>query len=103
MDDSPAMYLIAILVLLLLAAYFAGTEISLASVNRIRVANRAEDGDQNLYGRLIHHVEQGVSKPQQSVYAGLVDHACKDHGNGSGGHRPFRRYGKIRCKLPWQT
>ncbi len=45
MDDSPAMYLIAILVLLLLAAYFAGTEIALASVNRIRVSNRAENGD----------------------------------------------------------
>ncbi len=45
MDDSPAGYLIAILVLLLLAAYFAGAEIALASVNRIRLSNRAEDGD----------------------------------------------------------
>ena len=45
MDDSPAQYLIAIIVLLLLAGYFAGTEIALASVNRIRVSNRAEDGD----------------------------------------------------------
>lgn len=44
-DDSPAGYLIAIFVLLLLAAYFAGAEIALASVNRIRLANRAEDGD----------------------------------------------------------
>ena len=45
MDDSPAGYLILIGILLLLAAYFAGAEIALASVNRIRVANRAEDGD----------------------------------------------------------
>ncbi len=45
MDDSPAGYLIAILILLLLAGYFAGAEIALASVNRIRVATRAEDGD----------------------------------------------------------
>ncbi len=45
MDDSPAQYFIAILVLLLLAGYFAGTEIALASVNRIRVSNRAENGD----------------------------------------------------------
>ena len=45
MDDSPAGYLIAIAVLLLVAAYFAGAEIALASVNRIRLANRAEDGD----------------------------------------------------------
>lgn len=45
MDDSPAGYLISILVLLILAAYFAGAEIALASVNRIRLENKAEDGD----------------------------------------------------------
>ncbi len=45
MDDSPAGYIISIFILLLLAAYFAGAEIALASVNRIRMANRAEDGD----------------------------------------------------------
>ncbi len=45
MDDSPARYLIVIFVLLMLAAYFAGTEISLASVNRIRMSKRAENGD----------------------------------------------------------
>ena len=46
MDDSPAIqYLIAIIVLLILAAYFAGTEIALASTNKIRMANRAENGD----------------------------------------------------------
>jgi len=44
-DDSPAGYLISIFALLLLAAYFAGAEIALASVNRIRLTNRAEDGD----------------------------------------------------------
>lgn len=44
-DDSPAGYLIAIFILLLVAAYFAGAEIALASVNRIRLSNRAEDGD----------------------------------------------------------
>lgn len=47
MDDSPAVYLISVLVLLLLAAYFAGAEIALASVNRIRLENRAEDGDKS--------------------------------------------------------
>ena len=45
MDDSPARYLIVIFVLLMLAAYFAGTEIALASVNRIRMSKRAENGD----------------------------------------------------------
>ena len=44
-DDSSMWYLISILILLLMAAYFAGAEIALASVNRIRMTNRAEDGD----------------------------------------------------------
>lgn len=45
MDDSPAGYLIYIFILLVLAGYFAGTEIALASVNRIRMTTRAENGD----------------------------------------------------------
>ena len=45
MDDSCTWYLISIFILLLLAAYFAGAEIALASVNRIRLTNWAEDGD----------------------------------------------------------
>ncbi len=45
MDDSPARYFIFIIVLLVLAGYFAGTEIALASVNRIRMSTRAENGD----------------------------------------------------------
>ncbi len=45
MDDSLGRYLFLILALLLLAAYFAGAEIALAAVNRIKLENRAEDGD----------------------------------------------------------
>lgn len=45
MDDSPARYLLFIIVCLILAGYFAGTEIALASVNRIRMSTRAENGD----------------------------------------------------------
>ena len=45
MDDSPVRYLIYIIVILILAGYFAGTEIALASVNKIRMATRAENGD----------------------------------------------------------
>lgn len=45
MDDSPVRYLIYIIVILVLAGYFAGTEIALASVNKIRMATRAENGD----------------------------------------------------------
>ncbi len=47
MDDSPARYLLYIIVLLVLAGYFAGTEIALASVNRIRMSTRAENGDRS--------------------------------------------------------
>lgn len=45
MDDSPVRYLIAFVLLLLLSGYFAGSEIALASVNKMRLLNRAEDGD----------------------------------------------------------
>ena len=45
MDDSPVRHLLYIFVLLVLAGYFAGTEIALASVNRIRMSTRAENGD----------------------------------------------------------
>lgn len=45
MDDGPVRYLIAIIFLLLLNGYFSGSEIALASVNRIRIANSADDGD----------------------------------------------------------
>lgn len=45
MDDSPVRYLLAFIVLLLLSGYFAGAEIALASVNKIRLENRAADGD----------------------------------------------------------
>lgn len=44
MDDGPVR-LFAFIILFLLSAYFSGSEISLASVNRIRIANHAEDGD----------------------------------------------------------
>lgn len=44
MDDSPAGSIIIFLLLILLSAYFSGTEISLASVNRIHMMSRASKG-----------------------------------------------------------
>ena len=44
-DGSPARYLILIAFLLLGGGYFAGAEISLASVSRIRMMSYADDGD----------------------------------------------------------
>ena len=44
MDDGPAR-LFAFVILFLLSGYFAGAEIALASVNKIRLSNHAEDGD----------------------------------------------------------
>ena len=44
MDDSPVGNIILFLVLILFSAYFSGTEISLASVNRIHMMSRASKG-----------------------------------------------------------
>lgn len=44
MDDSPAGSIIIFLLLILLSAYFSGTEISLASVNKIHMMSRASKG-----------------------------------------------------------
>lgn len=44
MDDSPAGSIIIFLLLILFSAYFSGTEISLASVNKIHMMSRASKG-----------------------------------------------------------
>lgn len=44
MDDSPAGSIILFFILILCSAYFSGTEISLASVNRIHMMSRASKG-----------------------------------------------------------
>lgn len=44
MDDGPVR-LFAFIILFSLSAYFSGSEISLASVNKIRIANHAQNGD----------------------------------------------------------
>lgn len=44
MDDSPAGSIIVFLLLILLSAYFSGTEISLASVSKIHMMSRASKG-----------------------------------------------------------
>lgn len=45
MDDSPAGSIILFILLIFASAYFSGTEISLASVNRIHMISRADKGD----------------------------------------------------------
>lgn len=44
MDDGPVR-LFLLIILFLLSGYFSGTEIALASVNKIRISNHAENGD----------------------------------------------------------
>ena len=44
MDDSPAGSIILFILLILCSAYFSGTEISFASVNRIHMMSRADRG-----------------------------------------------------------
>ncbi len=45
MDDSPAGSIILFVLLILCSAYFSGTEISFASVNKIHMISRASKGD----------------------------------------------------------
>ena len=47
MDDSPAGSIIFFALLLFLSAYFSGTEISLASVNRIHMISKASKGNKS--------------------------------------------------------
>lgn len=44
-DGSPIGYILAIILLILGGAYFAATEIAMASVNRIRMMSYADDGN----------------------------------------------------------
>lgn len=45
MDDSPAGSILLFIILIMLSAYFSGTEISLASVNRIHMISKASKGN----------------------------------------------------------
>ncbi len=45
MDDGPAGSIILFVILILLSGYFSGTEISLASVNRIHMMSKASKGE----------------------------------------------------------
>lgn len=47
MDDSPAGSIILFVLLMLCSAYFSGTEISFASVNRIHMMSKASNGDKS--------------------------------------------------------
>ncbi len=47
MDDSPAGSIILFVILILLSGYFSGTEISLASVNRIHMMSKASKGQKS--------------------------------------------------------
>lgn len=47
MDDSPAGSIILFVLLMFCSGYFAGTEISFASVNRIHMMSKASNGDKS--------------------------------------------------------
>ena len=44
MDEGPAVSIILFVILIVLSGYFSGTEISLASVNRIHMMSKASKG-----------------------------------------------------------
>ena len=62
-DDSPAGSIILFILLILGSAYFSGTEISLASVNRIHMMSRASNGVKSakrvLY--ILDHFDEALS------------------------------------------
>lgn len=47
MDDGPAGSIILFVILIILSGYFSGTEISLASVNRIHMISKASKGEKS--------------------------------------------------------
>ena len=47
MDDSPAGSIILFVLLMICSGYFAGTEISFASVNKIHMMSKASNGDKS--------------------------------------------------------
>ncbi len=63
MDDSPAGSILFFLLLIFFSAYFSGTEISLASVNKIHMMSRASRGSKGakrvLY--ILEHFEEALS------------------------------------------
>ncbi len=62
MDDGPVRLLLFVF-LFFMSGYFAGAEISLASVNKIRLANHADDGDRAA-GRVLYildHFDKALS------------------------------------------
>lgn len=63
MDDSPAGSILLLIVLIIGGAYFAGAEISLASVNRIHMMSSASKGEKRaekvLY--ILDHFEEALS------------------------------------------
>ena len=63
MDDSPAGSILLFVIFILFSAYFSGTEISLASVNKIHMMSRASKGNKGaqrvLY--ILDHFEEALS------------------------------------------
>ena len=63
MDDGPAGSIVLFVIFILFSAYFSGTEISLASVNKIHMMSRASKGNKGA-GRVLYileHFEEALS------------------------------------------
>ena len=63
MDDGPAGSILLFFVFVVLSAYFSGTEIALASVNKIHMISRADKGNKGA-GRVLYileHFEEALS------------------------------------------
>lgn len=63
MDDGPAVSIILFVILIVLSGYFSGTEISLASVNRIHMMSKASKGKRSAKRVLwlLDHFDEALS------------------------------------------
>lgn len=68
MDPARSTYLVLFVLLLLAGGYFAGAEISLASVNKIRIAGEAEDG--NKKSKKVQYILDNFNKALTTLLIG---------------------------------
>lgn len=66
--QSIALYTIAILVLLIFSAYFSATETAFTSINRVRIKNAANDGDQQ--AKLVMALSEEYDKVLSTILIG---------------------------------
>ena len=68
MEHSIAVYIVAIVVLLIFSGYFSATETAFTSLNRVRLKNAASDGDAR--ARLVLDLAEEFDKVLSTILIG---------------------------------